>query len=261
MKENRLRNTLRYALLFAGLTSVPAMAHIGYTGRDFGAFTGAVGESVTILSQAVGGNYGWIDGTDADWGDSHRVRAYRFHLDNEADVQISFHDQVWGTAIGGINPGFSLFRGLAHLPPLGADYDTAPGSIAIRDAVGGVGLTEGSFRALTSWSITNDNNDPASVFTYIGSAYDGPGIDYGPGIIPGADGLADHSVSAVFHLAAGDYTIFVGGTDYFSQSVSPRPNYGLEGTVSMVPEPETYAMFLAGLGLLGFSVRRRRMEK
>jgi len=29
-------------------------------------------------------------------------------------------------------------------------------------------------------------------------------------------------------------------------------------TVSAVLEPETYAMLLAGLGLLGFSVRRRK---
>lgn len=30
--------------------------------------------------------------------------------------------------------------------------------------------------------------------------------------------------------------------------------------VSAVPEPETYAMFLAGLGLMGFMSRRRSMK-
>jgi hypothetical protein len=30
------------------------------------------------------------------------------------------------------------------------------------------------------------------------------------------------------------------------------------GTVSAVPEPETYAMLLAGLGLMGFVVRRKK---
>jgi len=30
--------------------------------------------------------------------------------------------------------------------------------------------------------------------------------------------------------------------------------------VSAVPEPETYAMMLAGLGMMGFMVRRRRQQ-
>ena len=31
-----------------------------------------------------------------------------------------------------------------------------------------------------------------------------------------------------------------------------------EGAVAAVPEPETYAMLFAGLGLLGFASRRRK---
>lgn len=257
MKNKLINKTLKFTLLAVGLTSVPAMAHIGYGGRDFGSFTGTAAASNTITNQAATGWHGWVDGTDADWGDSHRLRAFRFTLENEADVKISFKEQVWGTAVGGIMPGFSVYKGLAHVAPFKADYDTAPGSIAIRDAVGGVGLTEGSFRALTDWSITNDDNDPASLFTYVGHAYDGLGIDYGTGVIPGADGLADHMVSKVFHLTAGDYSIFVGGTDYLNSS-APFTSLGIEGMVAVVPEPETYAMLLAGLGLIGFSVSRRR---
>ncbi|MDV6341239.1 FxDxF family PEP-CTERM protein [Nitrosomonas sp. Is35] len=261
MKETFVKSTLKYALLLAGLTSLPAMAHIGYGGRDFGSFTGTSAASSTITNQAVTGLHGWIDGTDADWGDSHRLRAYRFHLDNDADVKIAFQEQAFVTSAGasvaaGILPGFSVYRGLAHTAPFAADYDFATGSVAIRDAVGGVGLTEGSFRSLTDWSITNDNTDPASAFTYVGHAYDGS-VDYGTGVIAGGDGLADHFVSGVFHLTAGDYSIFVGGTDYFS-SATPFPSLGVTGVVSVVPEPETYAMLLAGLGLIGFSASRRR---
>jgi hypothetical protein len=32
------------------------------------------------------------------------------------------------------------------------------------------------------------------------------------------------------------------------------------GYVAPVPEPETYAMLLAGLGLLGFAARRRKLQ-
>lgn len=262
MKNKLINKTLKFTLLAVGLTSVPAMAHIGYGGRDFGSFTGTAVASSTITNQAASGWHGWIDGTDADWGDSHRTRAFRFTLENDADVKISFKEQAYVTPTGasviaGIMPGFSLYKGLAHVAPFAADHDFAVGSIAIRDAVGGVGLTEGSFRALTDWSITNDNNDPASVFTYVGHAYDGLGIDYGTGVIPGADGLADHMVSKIFHLTAGDYSIFVGGTDYLNSS-APFTALGIEGMVAVVPEPETYAMLLAGLGLIGFSVSRRR---
>jgi hypothetical protein len=31
--------------------------------------------------------------------------------------------------------------------------------------------------------------------------------------------------------------------------------------VAAVPEPETYAMLLAGLGLLGFAARRKKLQK
>ena len=33
------------------------------------------------------------------------------------------------------------------------------------------------------------------------------------------------------------------------------------GSVTPVPEPETYAMLLAGLGLIGFTASRRRVSK
>lgn len=262
MNKILIKNTIKYAIVIAGMTAVQAMAHIGYGGRDFGSFTGATAESLTITQQAVTGGHGWIDGTDADWGDSHRLRAYRFHLDNEADVTITFQDLAYTTSsgasvFGGINPGFSLYSGLAHLAPLGADYDSNAGSIALRDADSGGAFTEGAFRALNTWRITNDANDPATVFTHVGSAYDGS-VDYGTGVIAGGDGVADNFVSQTFHLAPGDYSIFVGGTDYTDQ-VGPWSSYGVEGMVSVVPEPEFYAMLLVGLGLVSVTANRRRM--
>jgi hypothetical protein len=55
------------------------------------------------------------------------------------------------------------------------------------------------------------------------------------------------------------------GTDVYKLTVKggliPGHNLGsYSGTlnVSPVPEPETYAMLLAGLGLVGFMVRRRK---
>ncbi|SEK57502.1 FxDxF family PEP-CTERM protein [Nitrosovibrio tenuis] len=261
-----MKRTLRYALLLASITSLPALAHVTYTGRNFGTFDSTYATS-TLTDQAVPGNYGWIDGTDSDYGDSHKLRAYRFTLTEPTTVTLSFKEatsQVTDfrgnvfTSQLGLIPGFSLYQGLAHLAPEPSDHDFGALSLANRPA-----YTEGSFRALTDWSIGNDPGNlngvtiPASLsfFKFIGNAYDGTGY--------GSDGTLDHMVSKTFsNLAAGDYSVFVGGADYLAQSLqNPDLNvqYGITGTLAagVVPEPETYAMLLAGLSLMGVMVRRR----
>jgi hypothetical protein len=259
-----MKKMLQYALVAAGMTSLPAAAHVGYTGRNFGTFDDSYAVS-TRSNQSVSGNYGWIDGTDADYGDAHKTLAYRFTLLNPTDVTLSFESQAFASptpggalASGGLLPGFSLFQGLAHVKPMGADYDSADISKANRPA-----NTEGAFRALNNWEIGNDpdtvNGVPASLsfFKYIGHAYDGSGF--------GSDGIADGKVSHTFtNLAAGDYSVFMGGSDYLAQDIS-NPNllskYGVSGTLvaGVVPEPETYAMLMAGLGLMGAVIRRRKL--
>ena len=265
-----MKKTLQYALFVVGTASVPAMAHVGYGGRDFGTFDDTYTTS-TRTDQAVTGNYGWMDGTDADYGDSHKLRAYRFTLLEPTNVTLKFEQATSevtdhlgnvSTSQLGLIPGFSLYQGLAHIAPIKADHDSAEISLANRPA-----NTEGSFRALTDWSIGNDPGDlngtpispSLSFFKYIGHAYDGTGF--------GSDGAPDGKVSHTFmNLAAGDYSVFVGGADYFAQDAANpdvMSKYGITGTLiaGAVPEPETYAMLLAGLGLMGAIVRRRRATK
>lgn len=57
-------------------------------------------------------------------------------------------------------------------------------------------------------------------------------------------------------LAPGDYSILVTGT----ATGSIGGMYTYAAVAQMIPEADTYAMFLAGLGLLGFVARRRRMH-
>ncbi len=259
-----MKKTFKYALLLAGMTSLPAIAHVGYSGRNFGTFDDTYAVS-TRSNQAVTGNYGWIDGTDADYGDAHKTLAYRFTLLNPTDVTLSFqeatsqvtdHSGNTSTSQLGLMPGFSLYQGLAHLAPMKADYDSSDISKANRPA-----NTEGAFRALNDWKIGNEpdavNSIPAglSFFKFIGNAYDGTAS--------GSDGVADGKVSHTFmNLGAGDYSVFLGGSDYLAQEIS-NPNllnkYGVTGTLvaGVVPEPETYAMLLAGLGLMSAITRRR----
>lgn len=56
-------------------------------------------------------------------------------------------------------------------------------------------------------------------------------------------------------VAAGSYALIFAGTEL---NAANKGYYAGVLSVSAVPEPETYAMMLAGLGAIGFMARRRR---
>lgn len=254
-----MKRLFQFVLLAGSLVSLPATAHIVYTGHDFGVFDSP--STVTLSNQAVRGNSGWIDGVG--YGDSHHVLPFRFTLSGSADVTLTFKgldpfefqpsyppgaEPV--TTLGGFQPGFSLYSGLTHTPPQLADHDSSPISIANRPAG-----TAGSFYALGDWAIGNEN-DELSFLTYIGHAYDGVTVNG----IAGADGLLDGVVSLAFTgLAAGDYSVFVGGANTLAAGLD---YFGLSGTLTIdsisqaVPEPGTRSILLLGLALLGVLLLR-----
>jgi hypothetical protein len=250
------------ALLVAG----SAQAHISYGGRDFGDFDGLAAASVTISNQAVGGNHGWADATDADLGDSHRARAFRFSLDNPADVTLSVvaNPTATSTSVGGLLPGFSVYEGLAHLAPAALDHDFSDASAAYLASLPGP-PKEGAWNALDDFTIGNDEG-ALSTFAFVGYGVDGDAANFGttPGIV--GDGAADGSISKTFRLDAGSYSIFLGGADYASQLgwSATQPPFGLAVTLSVapVPEPGTALLLLGGLGGLarmrGAAAGRRR---
>jgi hypothetical protein len=61
-------------------------------------------------------------------------------------------------------------------------------------------------------------------------------------------------------IAAGNYQVHISGV--MAASITPNPTGESGGIVlAAIPEPETYAMMLAGLGLMGFIARRRSREE
>lgn len=257
------------ALVVAALLLVAgqaARAHVSYTNRNLGTFSGLAAESATLSNQAVTGNFGWADATDADYGDSHHARAFRFTLLNPADVAVTVaaNPDATATSLGGLLPGFSVYGGLAHLPPAAADHDFAVISQSWL-ATTGAPAKEGAWMALGDWKMGSDTGTTftdLSTFLFRGYAVDGNSAKFGnaPGIV--GDGVADGTVTANFRLAAGDYSIFIGGADYAAQDPG-NPNvgssYGLRVTlnVTAVPEPDTRALFTAGLAFTGLLGTRR----
>jgi hypothetical protein len=280
MKKLFLSTVAMAALLGAAQT---ASAHISYSNRNFGTLLiGAPASSIN--NQTMSSAFGWADATDADWGDSHRGRFFRFTLTTAASVMVTVQRNASGTGTPGtFLPGISVYSGLAQRANNeGVDqggtfrtealaHDGAALSVASRPAG-----TEGSFRSLVDFSIGNDDTfntagDPSSGiliparlanFTYIGHAADGTSDNFGsvPGII--GDGNADGFVAATFHgLAAGDYSLFVGGANYAAQlaeTASPFPTYGVNVSVQAIPEPSTWALIALGAGFAGWRTFRRR---
>ena len=268
---------MKLAKLTLGLISLisiaaSASAHVSYTGRNFGTYSGT-DLTTTITNQYVTSDYGWADATDADLGDTHKTRAFKFSLTTDAWVTLTFSGLAY--TVGANNytalalPAFSVYSGLAAA----STHDASAISVAWRNDYYGTNATEGSLNALGDWKIGVDgqtNFSQLSSLTYIGNAADGTSANYG---IPAAsltlangtvvrndvingDGNADGIVTGSFYLAAGDYSVFVGGANYYGTATNTP--YGIQGTFTAVPEPSTWALFgLAAFLLSAVALRPR----
>ena len=120
----------------------------------------------------------------------------------------------------------------------------------------------------TLWMASGNGGN---VLETLGCAVSGPshatGAGWGENIITGANDVSltstfengisgsagANSVSLIFNdLAPGWYALYIGGTN----NATAGGEFDL--TVSAVPEPETYAMLLAGLGLIGWRLKNRK---
>ena len=82
----------------------------------------------------------------------------------------------------------------------------------------------------------------------------------GDNIIGTADDMGLYAYT--FSTAPTVHSVVLGAGNYyyavFGKSMAPTA-YAISSAIAPVPEPETYAMLLAGLGVIGFLARRRRI--
>ena len=230
------------------MASNVAQAHLSYSGRDFGSYTGLSFGSLTITNQTVTGNYGWADAADGVLGDSHRGRAFRFHLDNAAFVNLAVSANAKATtnSLGGLIPAFSIYSGLAAIAPFaasqttnapGADHDGSVAAAAWRTSWVKQNLnpdatdpspTDGSWNALGDWKIGGDGDLPGDFNQLSSLIYKGSAA---------ASGSAN-TVSGSLMLPAGDYTIIIGGNDIANKtSGTALSPHGISATLSVGPNP------------------------
>ena len=225
-----------------------AQAHLTYSGRDFGAFSGLTNGVKAITNQTCTGNFGWADAADGVLGDSHKGRAFRFHLDNSALVTLTVaaNPLATGTSLGDLTPAFSIYSGLAAIAPFAVgwtnlpvspDHDFSPSSVAwrtwwVQQNIDTNATTEaptdGSWNALGEWKIGGDGDLPGdfsqlTTFTYKGSA---------------SSTTSGGSVTGSFALAAGDYTIMIGGNDLSNKTAGTAASArGISATLAITPTP------------------------
>lgn len=247
------------------LTANLARAHISYVARDLGTYDPMVVRSFTLTGNTVSSDFGWASGTDANGGDSHKVRAFKFVMAASGNVTIQVQGLAFdrsGIPIAALGlPAFSVYRGLAHESPALGDHDSSVISALWNDTAYGVGNWQGSFRALGDWKIGNDDGTTfadLSSFTYVGNAADGTSAGYGGSVGIFGDGHADGMVVHSLNLDPGAYSIFVGGARYYDllNAGGDGSSFGFLLTMSTIPEPSAFSLVV--VGVCGLVVLRRR---
>ena len=281
MKKSFAPLPLVVALAF-GLAQ-PAQAHVSFV--NFGTDGGATGTVSSTLTQFKA--FGWIDGTDADLGDSHQIggasaKWYRFTLTQAANVDISFIQNA-----AGLDPAFTLYRGVfnlqahddttldplnpvdANFNPVASPTDSDPSGLYLkhsgyRDTLHQV--YEGQFDAFGDWSM-GDQSDVESKVNYVLAVSGTSDSDPSRGLTWGGNGNHDTAVGTGesllnYFLPAGTYSIAASGEACNDASTACRsPNYSATVSLTVHAVPLPAAVWLMGSALGGLSLIRRRPRK
>lgn len=200
------------------------------------------------------------------WGHAGRWYTFMNHFDG-GDVNVTVNGDsnlvpglaVWATGSAEFDGGTEGFGGETSTAFFGT-----PHSFNVSGAMGDAG---------TLWMA---NGQGGNVIENLGYAVSNPSVNFTSGTGWGETiqaGVHDVSLSNTFEagvtgstsahsatlafndLAAGWYTVYVGGTN------AATAGGGYDLVVSAVPEAETWAMLLAGLGLIGLAFEKNQSRE
>ena len=218
---------------------------------------GTISANETGLKSAYTGNI-LLD--NSAW--AHTGDWYTFHNLGLADVTVT------------VTGGTGFVPGLTVWATGGAKFDGGTTDFGSEISLAGFGAPH-SFNATGAMGATGTlwmaNGQGGNVVETLGYAVAGPANftgGWGESIMTGAHDVSltntfengvsgsvgANIVSLLFNdLNPGWYALYIGGTDHLTAGGT------FELTVSAVPEADTWAMLLAGLGFLGWHIRRSRV--
>jgi hypothetical protein len=195
MKKNVFILKAASAVLFLITSQFDASAHLSVGGdRTLGTIDDS---TVTNNTRTVSSSFGWADATDSNWGDSHRLTAFKFTLASTQSVSIEVARRAAGTGPADtLLPAFSLFQ-----TPLfvASTHDTGPATTAYLTTTFGTSATGESF-VNTDGDTGYQAGDPF-VDTNLSTTWD-PGEQFtdlnGSGVWEFGDSFTDTNGNGVF---------------------------------------------------------------
>ena len=203
-----------------------------------------------------------------------------------ANTSIYFTDNEWSGSAFNTGESYNVWNSGATAIDAGtvvrfSAYDKTTLSASVGS------LSRLSVAASSNWGIANSNE---TIYAYLGTSATAPttflaAITNGSFAVDGSlantglnEGIEAIRLNANATTASPDYAEYVGprsglaSFDAYKSQVSNVANWNVDTangsysttvpnttafTIAAVPEPESYAMFLAGLGLMGVIARRR----
>ena len=129
---------------------------------------------------------------------------------------------------------------------------------ADRDGYGIASVSIDNVASTVSWAILAVNIELPLTGAHIHNApvgVNGPvKVDFSAALT--GSGLFDVDLASITPTTAGDWYVNLHNAIYPGGAIRGQLEY--VGTANVVPEPETYALMLAGLGVVALATRRRR---